>query len=214
MSCKCEKCGLCDADADTLGNLTTDLRSRGNFEIATSLQRALERCGVLREKLDTDNREYLKNVSRMVKEDASSDVSSALLKDAKNVVKMAKGKDQTTVRGMGFANMLEASRSSSHSKRHEDNVQRDLDDRESSTPIRRGMGFANMLEASRRGTLGIQENFKRDLDSVRPIPSGFRAMLETMFPNRTPEALHKKPRVLRGMGFAAMLEGASRGTEI
>lgn len=75
--------------------------------------------------------------------------------------------------------------------------------------IKRGMGFGNMLEASRRGTFEGDE----ERDSVRSIPTGFRAMLESMSPTRTREIVEERPHIQRGLGFANMLECAFKGTE-
>jgi hypothetical protein len=174
----CQKCGFCEEDLTTLENISVDARSRGNYRIATMLDQALERCDVLHKKLQPNNREYLKNVSRMVKEHPASNVCANILRDAKHVVETTK-------------------------------------ERQSSEPTRRGMGFSAMVEAARRGTF---EEFNPqpetyDRDSERPIPSGFRAMLDSISPNKTRETLEERPHVRRGMGFAAMLEGARRGTE-
>lgn len=107
----------------------------------------------------------------------------------------------------------------------------------SSTPTRRmnETGFAAMLNAVRPARATIEKpqpepqthfGFLRMLDSDYQahvasgsdekhsrIPCGFREMLEAAFPHGNPATPDDKPRVARrGLGFAAMLEGASKGT--
>lgn len=52
----------------------------------------------------------------------------------------------------------------------------------------------------------------RDLSTYR-VPYGFSEMIEAAFPHGNRTTPEDKPHVVRGMGFAAMLEGARRGTE-
>ena len=98
----------------------------------------------------------------------------------------------------GFRAMLEAARPSRAIEKPE-------------PEIRGGYGFLAMLDASSRGNAEMR-GLSAHRDSVRSIPWGFVAMLESMSPHRTPATLDEKPRVRRCMGFAAMLEGALRGT--
>lgn len=222
LAMNCNKCGYCEADLTALENVAIDTRSRGNYQIATMLDQALERCDVLRENLQANNREYLKNISRMVKKQSSSDVCTNLLRDAKQVVETTKGQQQTTPHRGGFVNMLAASRGVSstptpeqtepelHSssefirmleesseRTHEETVQR------ASTPTRRRMGFKNMFEASQRGTLEGDEE-PRDRDSQPRL--GFLRMLDTSY-QRHVENGSVETRI--PYGLAASLEAMS-----
>jgi len=98
----------------------------------------------------------------------------------------------------GFRAMLEAARPSRAIEKPE-------------PEIRGGYGFLAMLDASSRGNAEMRD-LSAHRDSMRSIPWGFVAMLESMSPHRTPATLDEKPHIRRGMGFGAMLEAARRGT--
>ena len=72
-------------------------------------------------------------------------------------------------------------------------------------------GFMGMLDPA------YQHHISRESSETHKlIPCGFLEMLESAFPNGKTGNLtteHEKPCIQRGMGFAAMLEGARRGTE-
>jgi hypothetical protein len=210
----CHKCGFCQADVTALENISVDARSRGNYRIATLLDRALERCDVLRENLQPNNREYLKNVSRMVREHPSSHECANLLRDAKQVVETDKGRQQPTQRETGFLYMAQYARAGSTTLTPEETVQCALDEieadeRQSSTPIKRGMGFGNMFEVSRRGTFEGDEEFKPQPETRSGY--GFRAMLDgASRGNATGESVETRDDVKPiPCGLAAMLEAMS-----
>jgi len=221
----CHECGFCQADLTTLENIAVDARSRGNFKIATLLDVALEKCGILRENLQTNDREYLKNISRMAKEEFTSDVSTNLLRDAKRIIETSKRQQSSepTRRGMGFGNMLEASRRGTFETRAIERTIENIIPRngvftmleracackpsnELEPPTR--LGFLRMLDRH------YQEHVKNGSNETHNrIPIGFTEMLEAAFPHENSTKPDYKQRVVRrGMGFAAMLEAASRGT--
>ena len=95
----------------------------------------------------------------------------------------------------GFMGMLDAAFKSDPSSKQEPEPQPRL-------------GFLRMLDPAYQRHVSGESSETRER-----IPSGFPEMLESAFPNRPPVTLDGKPRAPRGMGFRAMLEGASRGTE-
>lgn len=209
----CQKCGFCQANLPTFENITVDARSRGNYRIATMLDEALERCGILRENLQANNREYLKNISRMVKKQSSSDVCTNLLRDAKQVVQTTKGRQSSepTRRGTGFGNMLEGARSGTEGDEESQPETRQSGFQKPEPEIRGGWGFRAMLDGASRGNATGESVETRD--DAKPIPCGLAAMLEAISPTEPRDTLNEKSHIKRGMGFAAMLEGARSGTE-
>jgi hypothetical protein len=178
----CHECGFCQADLPALENISVDARSRGNYKIATLLDAALEKCGVLQKNLQVNDREYLKNVSRMAKEQSSSDVCTTILRDAKRIVETSKGREQPTPHGGGFANMFAASRgvSSTPTPKHTE------------PKLRSSSGFIQMLEESGEGT--YKEPIQRVFDEIEQD-----------------EAKYRRP-TKRGMGFGNMLKASQTGT--
>jgi hypothetical protein len=235
----CHECGFCQADVTALENVAVDTRARGNFRIAALLNQALERCGVLRENLQANDREYLKNVSRMVKKQPSAHTCTNILRDAKHVVEITKGRQSSKpmMREVGFGSMFAASRGISSTpipKQTEPEFQSNSE-------------FIRMLEESKKGTDEIEHDetkhpIERVIADTIPRQMGFGAMLDAVRPSRVirkpepetrgrygfcamldgasrgtdmleSEALDKRQRVHRYMGFTNMLEGAARGTE-
>jgi len=133
-------------------------------------------------------------------------VFQPLLEDAKQkaniITRSASWLSSTPTRRMnetGFAAMLNAARPARATI-------------EKPQPETRGAyGFRAMLTAASSGGVMSRTIETRDLSTHR-VPYGFSEMLESAFPNRPPVTLDDKPRARRGMGFRAMLEGASRGT--
>jgi hypothetical protein len=238
----CEKCGFCAEELPTVENISVDARARGNYRFASMLDQALERCGVLRENLEPNDREYLKNIARTTKKQSSSDVCTTFLRDAKHIVETTKGRQSSepTMRETGFANMFAASRGGSSTPT--------LERAEPAKP-RSNSGFLRMFEASKNAS--SEDAVQRALDEIeqdeaeyrrptrrgmgfgnmlkasqtgtfegdetrddeKPIPCGLAAMLEAMSPKKTHDTLDEKSHVRRGMGFKAMLDGAGKGTE-
>lgn len=214
----CEKCGFCEAELPAVENIAVDARSRGNYQIATMLDQALERCGVLRENLQTNDREYLTDISRVVKKQSSCDACTNLLKDAKNIVETTKGRQSSepTMRGMGFGSMFAAARGSSNA----------LTPEHIEPELRSSSGFIRMLEASSKNA-SSEDAIQRALDEIEqdeakyataiertiegtiPRQMGFGAMLDAVRSTRTVEK--PEPEMRGGWGFRAMLDGASRG---
>jgi hypothetical protein len=218
----CEKCGFCEAELPTVQNIALDARSRGNYKFATLLDAALENCGVLRENLQANEREYLKDISRVVKKQSSEDACVNLLKDAKNIVETTKGRQSSepTMRGMGFANMFEAARGSSNAPTPE-HIEPEL---------RSSSGFIRMLEASSKNA-SSEDAIQRALDEIeqdeakyiqssaprrRTNESGFMAMCEVARGARTNETAQPEPQT--HSGFLRMLDSdyqvyVTRGSE-
>jgi hypothetical protein len=223
----CHECGFCQADLPTLENVAVDARSRGNYRIATMLDQALERCGILRENLQVNDREYLKNVSQMAKEHSSSNVSTNLLRDARRIIETSKERQTSAPirRGMGFGAMLEASRRGTFEESHPETraiqriiprngaimtqIERVCASRTSNTPEPPAhLGFLRMLDPDYQAYMknGSSKMYNR-------TPVGFIEMLEAAFPHENPAKPDEHPRAIhRGMGFRAMLEGAAKGT--
>jgi len=184
-----QHCGFCQANLAALENTTVDARSRGNYKIATLLDVALEKCGVLRENLNADNREYLKNISRTAKTYTRSNMATNILRDAKRVVEQTKGRQSSepTMREMGFGNMFAASRGVSSTPTPE-HVEPEL--RSSSV-------FIRMLEASSKNT-SSEDAVQRALAEIEQDEAKYRRQSSEL--------------TRRGMGFGNMLKASRTGT--
>jgi len=71
------------------------------------------------------------------------------------------------------------------------------------------LGFLRMLDTT------YQQHVENgSVETHDRIPCGFGEMIAAAFPHGNPTTPHDRPHVVRrGMGFANMLDGASRGTE-
>jgi hypothetical protein len=217
----CHECGFCQTDLSEIENRSIDARARGNFNVAALLESALENCGVLRDALPRDDRQYLKNVSRKVERYTGSDMATTLLRDAKEVVRRSKEGQSTPcepelTRGrMGFGSMFAASRGGSSTptpKRTE-------------PECHSNSGFIRMLDESKKGTDESKHVIERVIESAIPRHAGFGTMLDASrrgtFEGDEPEpqthmldtTSDDRPHLVRrGMGFANMLEASGKGT--
>jgi hypothetical protein len=116
---------------------------------------------------------------------------------------------------MGFGNMLEAARSGTFEEDEEFKPQPETRQSGFQKPepeMRGGWGFCAMLDGASRGNAAGGYSIETR-DDAKPIPRGFAAMLESMFPTKTRAPLNERLHIRRGMGFANMLKGAAEGTE-
>ena len=145
--------------------------------------------------LNEDDNKYIESCVKTIQRGCDAETEDVLVKEVLRYIP-----HQESQHREGFANMLEAARPSRAIEKPE-------------PEIRGGWGFRAMLDGASRGN-AVGGYSIEPRDDAKPIPSGLAAMLEAISPkNRTRETLDDKPHVVRGMGFAAMLEGASRGTE-
>jgi len=181
----CNECTFCNEDITVLSNLMTDVRARGNFRLANGLERALQGCLTLQTELTPANRAYLENIARIAKSDTwPVDAQTDLLRDGQNLVKMVK--QDSEPQESGFTAMLTAARSSNPTSRHTE-----------PTEPRSMSGFLRMLEESSK---------KTDEDAIQKA-------LDEMEQDEAKHRQQSSEPTRRGMGFAAMLEGARSGTE-
>jgi hypothetical protein len=239
----CKDCTFCNEDLLVLKNSMMDARARGNYEVANGLEKALQRCLTLQDKLEPHNRAYLENVARIAKGNTwPTDAQTDLLIDAQQVIKTVKqnsepyqeprpqesgfrgqvnaafhvqptetDEPEATQPTSVFCSMLQAA--SGKGEQPHTVIERVIQTNPEDIVPREG-GVVTMLErvVARRTNDEPEPIETRDLSTYR-VPYGFSEMIEAAFPHGNRTTPEDKPHVVRGMGFAAMLEASRRGTE-
>ena len=140
--------------------------------------------------LNEDDNKYIESCVKTIQRGCDAETEEGLVREVLRYISHEEPQRQT-----GFLAMCEATRPA----RTSETVQPELQIR---------LGFLRMLDPNYQAHVanGSEETHSR-------IPCGFREMIEAAFPHGNRTTPDDKPHVVRGMGFAAMLEGARRGTE-
>jgi len=168
----------------------------GNFELHGICRGFKLLNGENRKKLNAmltdDDVLYIESCMRMIQNGHNEDV---LVPEVLRYLK----RPEDRPRESGFLGMIEASRG----------VPTTPTPKQTEPEMRGGWGFRAMLTGASRGNATGYSIETRD---PKPIPCGFAAMLESMFPTKPRETSDERPYIRRGMGFANMLNDAARGT--
>ena len=141
--------------------------------------------------LSENDGKYVANCVRMLQSGSNEETKKILVEEVLRFIPPKESEPRAT----GFTAMCEAARPA----RTSETVQPELQ-----TPF----GFLRMLDSNYQAHVAGESD-----ETHSHTPCGFGEMLEAAFSHGNPKTPDKTPHVVRrGLGFAAMLEAASRGT--